>query len=907
MNTMLRGRTDERAVVDRLLAAAGEGRSGALVVRGEAGIGKSALLDHAARSATTMRVLRGAGVESEAELPFAGLHQLFSGFLGRGESPESKLLPGADRFALGLAVLTLLADLAETSPVLCLIDDAHWLDHTSADALLFAARRLEAEGVVLLFAARDLHAPAFPTPGIPELRLTRLEDTEAAEVLADHAADLPAHVRAQILAQAQGNPLALMELPVAQREGSLVTHPYQVAALPAYSRIQQTFADRIGTLPARTRTLLLVAAADTSGEVAIVLAAAARLSCTIADVEPAESRRLARFSADRIEFRHPLIRAAVYQNATLGERLAVHRALAGVFADHDPARHAWHLASATTAPDEAVAEALERGAEAARALGGHGAVVAAYQRAAELSPDQADRGRRLVTAAEAAVHSGQLQRAAVLADRAAAHPLEPAALGQVAMIRASLADDRNRPLESYGILLDAAGPVARGARDTATCLLFSAVESAWMASDFAAVDAAADQARSLGLPGAEQVRALARTAVGLSRLTEDADIADGMAAVRELLGDFGEPDGLLPTLRGGAAVAAWRLLLGEHRTAHELALELERDCRVLGAAGVLPHALAILAQTHLYLGHPRDAEAAATEGRRIAEDIGQHQNAGNLRIVLAQLAALRGDREDCLRLTTEVTEQGDTPSSVRARIVLSRLDLSQGRHEEALNRLVEVAERPNLLETLDCFPDLVEAAARLDRREAAAGPLEWFRRWAEATGQPWACATALRCTALSVPNAEAEPHFTAAVELHAQGAPRPFERARTELLYGEWLRRARRPADARPHLRSAVNAFDLLGALPWAERARTELRATGESRQTGAVTDRLAALTPQELTVIRLAATGLSNREIAAQLFVSPRTVGYHLYKAYPKLGVSARSELIRLDLGGGNATAFPP
>ncbi|MFD1149597.1 AAA family ATPase, partial [Saccharothrix hoggarensis] len=449
---MLHGQSAELAVVEGLLADARAGRSGVLVVRGEAGIGKSALLTHAATIATTSTaaatattsttatsttaaasttaatattaatttpataanpaanrrtagflVLRGTAVESESVVPFAGLNLL----LGRAVDRLDALPPnqaaalrgalglapadGGDHHLVGLAVLTLLADLADDGPVLCLVDDAHWLDQSSAHALVFAARRLQAEGIAMVFAARELHAPPFPVRGLPDLRLGGLAPDAATALLDEHAADLPRHVREQIAREARGNPLALLELPAAQREGHLpAAHAYRVAALPTHSRIQQTFADRIGALPERTRTLLLVAAADDTGDPGVVFKAAALLGASVDDLEAAEQRQLLRSDDGRLTFRHPLIRAAAYQSASLVRRLAVHRALADVV--DDPHRSAWHLAAATTAPDEDVALALARTAEEARGRGGFVAVASAYQRAAELTPDPARRG-----------------------------------------------------------------------------------------------------------------------------------------------------------------------------------------------------------------------------------------------------------------------------------------------------------------------------------------------------------------------------------------------------------------------------------------------------------------------------------------------------------------------------------
>ncbi|ONI85742.1 LuxR family transcriptional regulator [Saccharothrix sp. ALI-22-I] len=926
---MLHGRSAELAVVDQLLADARAGRSGVLVVRGEAGIGKSALLEYAALKAESpssgrsgaessgpelsdpsgtmktgeplagtsakqspgaFRVLRGTAIESESVVPFAGLNLLLGCAVDHLDSlPPNQasalrgalgLAPsdGGDCYLVGLALLTLLADLADEGPVLCLVDDAHWLDQGSAHALLFAARRLQAEGIALLFAARDLHAPPFPAPGLPELRLTGLAPEHATALLDEHAADLPRYVREQIAQEARGNPLALLELPAAQREGHLpAAHAYRVAALPTHSRIQQTFADRIGTLPERTRTLLLIAAADDTGDPGVVFKAAALLGASVDDLEVAEQRQLLRSDEGRLTFRHPLIRAAAYQSASLVRRLAVHKALAEVL--DDAHRSAWHLAAATTAPDENVAAALARTAEDARGRRGYVAVASAYQRAAELTPDPVQRSRRLAQAAGAAGAAGQFDRAAVLADQAWHLVTEPVDGAQVARIQARLASEQGRSVEASAQLARAATCAAHTDRELAGELLFYAAQNAWAGRDFDAIQEIAE--RAVGLPGAADTQAVAQAALGL----DGNDVPGGLKALRKLL------KSPYAGGSGNAVTAWWHLILGDDHAAYDWAYRLERESRAQGALGVLPRALAYLARGRLHLGQHRDARATAEEGLRIAADIGQEFSVGYLSSVLAELAAIEGDEARCEQLVATFT--GGPPPSVRAACALALLDLGLGRHEAVLDRLADVAAGAHRLYAITSLPDLVEAAVRLGKHASAEDAAAWYDEWALNTGQPWAQAVASRCRALLTDD---EQWFTQAVDLHRTNEGRPFERARTELLYGEWLRRARRKTDARTHLRSALDLFERLGATPWAARARTELRATGESRAVPGP-DPLSALTPQELQVVRLAAEGLSNRDIGAQLFLSPRTVGYHLYKAYPKLGVASRVELGKLDL----------
>ncbi|WP_343937996.1 ATP-binding protein, partial [Pseudonocardia zijingensis] len=416
----LRGRDAELAVVEELLAGAREGRSAALVVRGEAGMGKSALLAHATQRATRMRVLAQQGVETEAELPFAGLHALFAdscAALDRLPEVQAGALrvalgeatgPPPERFLVGLAVLSLLAELAADRPVLCVLDDAHWVDRASAQALLFAARRLGSESVVLLFAARTGMAPPFPAPGLPALTLTRLDDGSAREVLEDGAGDLPRPVRDRLLREAAGNPLALHELPTAHRAGRAPVYPLgppdagRGGVAPTHSPVEREFAARIAALPPAARTALLVAAADGTCDTRVVLAAAERLGVEATDLDVLEQERLLVFAEGCMGFHHPLIRTAVYGSATMAAKRAAHRALADVLdGGRDEDRRNWHLAASSTGPDESVAAALERSALRARDRGSQQTVAAALERAAALTPSSPDRARRTVAAAEA--------------------------------------------------------------------------------------------------------------------------------------------------------------------------------------------------------------------------------------------------------------------------------------------------------------------------------------------------------------------------------------------------------------------------------------------------------------------------------------------------------------------------
>ncbi|TDD60604.1 helix-turn-helix transcriptional regulator [Actinomadura darangshiensis] len=895
---MLYGRDAELAAIEDLLGRARAGRSGTLVLRGEAGIGKSALLDHAAEAAGDMRVLRGTGVEYESGMPYAGLHLLLGRHLDRvGGLPDAQAealrsalnmggrLGAGDRFLVGLAVLTLLSDLAET-PLLVLVDDAQWLDVPSAEALLFAARRLDAEPIAIVFAARDADvpeagAPEFAAQGLAEVSVRALDGDAAAGLLDDRAAKLPRQVRQEVLAAAMGNPLALLELPGENGHGS------------AYERIRRAFAERIGALPEPARWLVLLVAADDLGDTGVVTRAGGRFGASVGDLEPAERHRLLRGTADgRLEVRHPLIRTAALGDATLTMRLAAHEALAAAYLERgDECHHAFHLARSVTGPDEHVAAVLEKTAVMERDTGGNASVAAMYEGAAALSPDRAERGRRLALAARACADAGLPERAIELAARAEADLPDPMARAELVLIRANLADEQDRTRDAYRLFAETAATVAELDPRTSGYLYFQAASAAANAADFTALDDIVAEGVRAGVPNAPHLRALSRVFAGQNPFGPNGDLADGVAALRELM------DGMSPCYGAHDRVRAgmWHLMIGDVRGAAEAAAELERSFRAQGAIGLLAPALMLRSRTDLLLGRHRDALTGATEGVRIAADTGQHRIRVYLDTVLAQLAAIQGDEARCTELTEEALARGVPPGNVHAAAARSLLDLGLGRYEAALERLVDVVAGPNRQGGIAALPDLVEAAVRAGEPERARDAADWYSGWAAQIGQPWAEAVAMRCAALLA--ADPDDLYSRALELHREGGT-PFEQARTELLYGEWLRRTRRRNDARARLHPALETFERLGAAPWADRVRTELRAAGESLADGTGPDDLAArLTPQELQVVRLAATGLSNREIGGQLFLSPRTVGYHLYKAYPKLGVAARAELARLDL----------
>ncbi|MEU7293055.1 AAA family ATPase [Streptomyces exfoliatus] len=922
----LSGRTHEREVLDGLLRGAWEGRGGAVVLLGEAGAGKTTLLDWCASAARDVgaRLLRCAGVQSEAALPYAGLQVLLRGVLDRATSlPERQVTalrgaiapddaPVGDRFLVGASTLGLLDELAAERPVVVLVDDAHWLDLETVDALLFTARRLCSGSVAMVFAAHEDAAAFDGAPGMPMLHLGPLTEEEGAALLAGRAPDLHATVSSRILGLAQGNPLALVELAgaltAAQRDGSEPLDAREIAVLPASWRVRRIFDERIRALSAPTRLLLTVAAADDTGDVVLVMAAGARVGVAAGDLGPAEMADLVRVSGRRLVFRHPLVRAAAYQGALLAERTTAHRALAEVASTvDDMGRRAWHLAAATVGYDEEVAAELVRTAELFRSRGGRAAVAAAYRRAARLTEEQEARWLRLSAAAAAAAEAGQVELAGTLADEA--RPVSsPPAVARLASVRAALEHEQGRPESARLLLVEATSEVTAHRPALGAWLLFEAAAMAWEAPD--PVAAARDtRARAAGLDFGDHP--VHRGAAGVLD-TLAGDPVRGAPAIREFAG-YVVRTRHERSLTDQVRLHGWDMLLGEYRSVHDEAVALERECRADGAVGVLPRVLLRLARLRLFLGRHRDAYTTAVEGLEIARDTGQRHLATMLSGVLAVLGALDGQEpggtgghEGPSGGQGSAGRQGPDlgpgvgPNPFWLTRAHGLLDLGLGRYDRALQRFAALTGGPHrhLMVSVHSLPDQVEAAMRLDRATEAEPTAERFAHWAEATGTAWAGAVALRCRALlTADDAGTEEFYERALAAH-EGDGRPFEEARTRLLYGEWLRRAKRRADAREVLTGALESFERMPAAAWANRARTELRAVGAAQAApAAIAASVTRLTAQELRVVRLAATGLSNRDIGARLFLSPRTVGYHLSNAYPKLGVTSRAALGALDL----------
>ena len=915
---MILGRTGELARIESLLADVRTGSGGSLVLRGEAGIGKTALLDLAAAAGEDMQVLRGVGIESEIEVPFAGLHLLLYPYLDRLDSlprPQAGALrtafglseaDPAERFLIGAATLSLLSELADERPLLCLIDDAQWFDQASTDALLFTARRLRLEPVAIVFAVRDGVVPAagqFPTSGPDVMSLSALDRDSSTALLHGRAHALAGPTRARILAEARGNPLAIIEFATAltalggrgDRAWSLPVEP-----LPVAGQVQEAFRAQIGDLPDATQRLLLLAAADETASFTVVLRAAERLGLAAADLEPAERASLIELTADTIAFRHPLIRAAAYQGAPRAWRAPVHRALADTLTgDLYADRRAWHLAAATPVPDEAVADELERAARRAAQRGGSGAVATALVRAAELSVDDARRATRLVAAARAAYDAGWLDRAGELSAAGARVTTDESTLADAVWIQAQVAYERSSPAAAAELALASAEPIVHLHPDQAVSILTDAVGCAKDACAHDLLRRSAKQLALLSLRPDSPQRPVVEGLIGLGDHLDGAEQAIGAMRKLVVAARDRHVEGLVERILAGYLA----LIVADDEAATELLEDLVSDARRLGALGWLPYAQEPLSIALLLRGRFRDAETTVAEALSVSADLGQQTQVTIMSAIPAWLAAVAGDATRCESLAeTMLRDQSRHPTNAAlATWALGTVDLARGRFDAAATRLETVCAGPARHDFLiRAIPDQVEAAVRSGQAALAARHLPAFDLWAERTERDHALALSRRCRALLTTDGDAEAHYDSALRLHLR-SERPYDHARTSLLYGEWLRRRRRRTEANERLTDAMDGFEQVGAGAWLERTSAELTALGD-RPVARPRDRdpLARLTAQERQVVRLAASGLSNRDIAAQLFLSPRTVEHHLYRAYPKLGITKRTELGGVDVRPG-------
>ena len=908
---MLYGRVAECAALARLLDEARASHSGVLVLRGEPGLGKSALLEEAMERAIGFRVLRAVGVESEAQLAFAGLHQLLRPafhLIDRLPDPQAAPLSGAfglsadgtdNRFVLSIAVLSLLSEACEEGPVLCLVDDAQWLDRPSADALRFCSRRLGAEGVAVLIAAGEDGARSFDAPDLPELRLEGLDAESAGRLVAERAGSpIAAGVMERLTAETEGNPLALTELPHVLSAEQLAGRGPLPEPLPIGADLKCSFLERVALLAPDSRAALLFVAAAGTGDSTAVSHAARSAGVDLRMLAPAEAAGFVRMGASGVEFRHPLVRSAIYGGAGQDERRAVHRALADALDDEAHAdRRAWHLAAASVGPDGAVADELERSAERAGHRGGHGAAMAALERAAELSLDDEDRARRLAVGADAAWRAGLPERAVALLERATPIAEQPQVRAELDQLYGVIAHGSGVPAEGVGMLLQAAATLAPGDPDRALEILLHAADAATYAGDADAAIEAGRRAASLhGTAQGSDV--LVGLLCGVTSVLQGSS-SDPLARLRAIVApaeSFEDPRWL--AWAGAAATLA-----GDEALESALYLKAVTRARASAAVITLNKVFEVFTFAAMLQGRYGAVAADATEGLQLAREAGLTNSACHHLATLAWVAAVRGQEAQCQSLALDVVAASATRGLGLQRAIaewaLGLLDLGLGRPAQALRRLARVeAARPGLghpFIALCAAPDLIECAVRAGRPDDARAAWSRLQRFGGHHAPAWASPLIARCDALLAPPAARDRCFRRALTSAAENG-RTFDRARTELLYGEHLRRTRRRVEAREHLAAALDEFERVGAAPWAERAHRELRASGETarkRDPSTVNQ----LTAQEVQIARFVARGATNRDVAAQLFLSKRTVDYHLRRIFAKLAISSRSELVAVEL----------
>ncbi|MFH9090167.1 AAA family ATPase [Streptomyces sp. NPDC017673] len=906
------GRRRECAALDDLLAGLREGGSRVLVARGEAGIGKSVLLKYVAAQASRVKVAWAHGIEADMELPYASLHQLCAPFLDElDELPEPQrdalrvafgMAAGdpPDRFLVGLAVLTLLTRASESRPVLVLVDDAQWLDQVSLQTLEFVARRLLAEAVAMVFAVRDpdgqdaLH-------GLPALRIGGLDNVAAGELLETAVGgQLEKRVRDRFVAEMGGNPLALLEFSRG-RSAAELAYGLDSANLrsiqgPVASRVERDFASRLGSLPAATRTLLLIAAAEPVGDARLLVRAAASLKIT-PNAAPAKAAGLIEFG-ESVRFRHPLVRSAVYHGAGPEERRAVHRALAEATDPVlDPDRRAWHAAQAADGPDEEVAAGLERAAGRARQRGGIAAEAVLLERAAEVTPDPWPRGRRALAAAEAHFSAAAPDRATELATVAELCPLSALDRARLARLRARILFARSRSDEAAPLLLEAAAQFTAAGSPLARETYLEAISATIFAGRVhgpTGARAAAIAARGSGAPPSGS-KAADLLLDGVAALLADGcetgvpalhaaldllaheELGTREATVRWLL--------LAPVALEAFIHYAWDLHAWD--TLSSRAVRLARD---IGALGALPPALVYAGGVHIHYGDFAEAARMIDEADALAAATGHAPH----KYATLVLAAWRGEADVAAGIIEEARQRAEQRGEVG---LLGATGYIQGvlfnglaRYQEALEAARTGIEHDGFNFTGLSLVEHVEAATRCGELDQARASLARLVELTRAADSGWARGASARSQALLADDDEADRLYRTAIEEFGRGGV-AVEVARTHLLYGEWLRRGNRRSLAREHLRTAHEMFAAMPAHAFAERARRELLATGEHVRVRESTP-ASVLTPQESQVASLAAEGMTNAKIGAELFISPHTVEWHLRKVYTKLGINSRRAL---------------
>ncbi|HEX6712300.1 MAG TPA: AAA family ATPase [Thermoleophilaceae bacterium] len=899
----LRGRLNERETLERLLQDARNGRSAVVVIRGEAGVGKSALLRHVARQASGFRVAQISGIESEMELPYAGLHQFCAPMLAHLDAlppPQQRALSVAlgvaagdqpDRFLVALGALTLLSEVAEQQPLLCIVDDGQWLDDASRQVLGFVARRLLAEPVAIVFGMREPSSDGH-FAGLPELSLAGLDEEDGRALLATVIPGrLDERVRDRIVAETRGNPLALLELPRGLSAAQLAGGFGLPALVPLSGRIEESFLRQLEALPDDTRLLLLIAAAEPFGDPALMWRSATQLGVPRTALEPAARTGLLDVGA-QVRFRHPLVRSAVYRSASDHERQSVHAALADAI-DAEPDRRAWHRAHATRAPDDGVAAELERSADRAQARGGLAAAAAFLGRAADLTIDPALRAERMLAAAHVNLQAGAFDAALGLLGAAQAEPLDELGRARAQLLGAELAFAQNRGSDAPVLLLQAAKTLepldARLSRDTYL--------DAWSAALFAG-----------GLAGAGSLLDVSQAVATAPQPDHPARPSDLLLDGFALAFTEGRPTAR-PVLQravtafAGSAVSAEEVLrwgwlatvaavyVWDYEACLAIATREVELARASGALEVLAVGLNILCQAHCLGGDHARAALLIAEANAVREATGTLV-APYGALVLAGFRGREAEVSDLIEMTIREATPGGQGTALQFAHYANAVAMNGlGRYEEALPSAIKAADdMPELVVARWALSELIEAACRMQDAELAEHALERLSDHAQGSEFDWARGMVARGRALLSDDDETEPLYREAIERLERTRLLP-DLARSRLLYGEWLRRANRRVDARVQLRAAHDVFASIGMEAFAERARTELVATGEKVRKRTVETR-DELTAQEHQIARLARDGLSNPEIGARLFLSPRTVEWHLRKVFAKLGIHSRREL---------------
>jgi DNA-binding CsgD family transcriptional regulator len=901
---MLLGRERERAAIDGLLATIRSGHSAVLALVGEPGIGKTSLLTYAEDGATGLALLRARGVESEMQLPFAGLYELLRPalhLLGRIPAPRAAALEvalalrpnvsGGDRFAVGAATLSLLAAYAEEAPTLLLIDDAHLLDASSAEAIRFALRRMLAEPLGAVLAVREDEASLLDDADLPTMHVGGLDRDAAAGLLGG----VPSETADRLYLATAGNPLALTEL---ARDTSRLATLSIDAPIPVPAKVTRAFARRAALLDASAQRLLALATVDESADLATIDRAAQLLDLDIGGLAAAEEAGLVRIVGGRVEFRHALARAAIYGASPPEYRREAHRALARALPDRDLDRRAWHLGAAATGTDATASAALEQAGLRARQRSAYAVSSAAFERAARLAPDSERQARLLAAAAETLWLAGFADRAIVLLQESRALAVETDLLVQIDRLRGQIAARRGPVMEGYAILVAAAERVAPGAPDLAIGLLADAVDAGFYAGDVAAMLESARRMTGLLTPASSRrSQFLAAAATGMALVfTRDAHL--GIESIRTAMTLLDQDEGL----RRDTDLLPWIVIvplwLRESGSARSLVDEAIETARARAALGILPWLLNRVARDHAAADGWGQATVEYDEAVRLAHETGQRTELSAALAGWAWLEARQGRETDCRAHAAEAltlcAELGTHLFEIWATRALGELELGLGRASVAIEHLEDCNARLEAqgIQDVDLVPnaELIDAYLRVGRRADAERLVHELDVEASRKGQPWSLARAARSRGLVATEDEFQNHFDNAVKLHAQ-TPDVFELGITRLAYGGRLRRQRQRTRARNELRMGLEIFEGLGADPWAEMARGELLATGETarRRGGSATD---TLTRQELRIAQILASGKTTRETAAALFLSPKTIEYHLRSIYGKLGVNSRGEL---------------